>query len=708
MMEYESTKFRVDLRLLQELGERLISRNEIAIVELVKNSYDADAEEVTIRINQNQISIHDTGDGMGLSEIENGWLTIGSSLKIKKAKSDSGRTVLGKKGVGRLAVLKLGKTITLITKQLNGPVYKLTLMWEKPRIQLEKSSDYTPLEELKIIQTIIDNNPFEKGKGTIILIEDLNSIWSEKEIKKLKVILSKLIEPRLKTDEKLVQDGVLKEIKIENKPFEIKLFWNDEQIDLSPPPILEHPHYFLDIDIHADGNYSGQIKWTLKKGSDSEKIKGTVSQLKILKDKKDNLFKDVDKSKNIEIIKAEKPEIRCGAFSFRLNVWDLDSDEIWGSKALLDQWAGISLVRDGFSVIQPEIDWLGLDLRRVQNPTKRFSTNQVRGVLYISSDDNPLLIDKTDREGLIKSPELDVLTDIVWGILDILERKRYDLRRDKTIATGYLLSRLNEKTPIEISKNQNLPEIVIIELKDFSREITSFKKSMEEWMLSRNRMASLGILGARLFHESNNTVHLIDINYHQLEKHSEKFDNRINKSLKGLIDASKHLSGIFEKLNPFVKFSPTYKEDLRLKESVSFIKSLYIPLINRDDIIVDNQIPENLFIRTNKTDISIIFANLFDNSIYWLKNNENEKIIEIRAYEKENIVIVQFADNGPGIDPSLKDSLFEAGVTGKIDGFGLGLAIVKDFIQSYGGSITSGEDQKLGGALFEFQIPFRK
>jgi len=79
-MEKKRTGFRVDLRLLQELGERLISRDEIAIVELVKNSYDADAESVSVYINDNQTIIEDDGEGRGLSELNDGWLTIGTSL----------------------------------------------------------------------------------------------------------------------------------------------------------------------------------------------------------------------------------------------------------------------------------------------------------------------------------------------------------------------------------------------------------------------------------------------------------------------------------------------------------------------------------------------------------------------------------------------------------------------------------------------------
>ena len=116
--------FRVDLRLLLELGERLISRDEVAVVELVKNSFDADATEVIIIFDYRGIEITDDGHGMNIDQINEGWFTIGTSIKKRDNYSPKGRKVLGEKGLGRLALFRLGKIITIYTKKDNEDCYR--------------------------------------------------------------------------------------------------------------------------------------------------------------------------------------------------------------------------------------------------------------------------------------------------------------------------------------------------------------------------------------------------------------------------------------------------------------------------------------------------------------------------------------------------------------------------------------------------------
>ena len=122
-------QFRVDLRLLRELGERLISRDEVAVVELVKNAYDADATSVDVVIREDGIEVNDNGDGMDEQEIEDGWLTIGTGTKIRRARTRRGRRVLGEKGLGRLALLRLGKKITITTQKRGEPCFRLVMDW---------------------------------------------------------------------------------------------------------------------------------------------------------------------------------------------------------------------------------------------------------------------------------------------------------------------------------------------------------------------------------------------------------------------------------------------------------------------------------------------------------------------------------------------------------------------------------------------------
>lgn len=110
--------FTVDSALLAELGERLVGKPYIALAELVKNSYDADATKVKIELNpkKREIVVADNGHGMDFNDFKNFWMRIGSTHKEKmRISRNLKRPMTGSKGVGRLAVQYLAKEISLST-----------------------------------------------------------------------------------------------------------------------------------------------------------------------------------------------------------------------------------------------------------------------------------------------------------------------------------------------------------------------------------------------------------------------------------------------------------------------------------------------------------------------------------------------------------------------------------------------------------------
>ena len=114
--------FTIDAELLRELGERLVGKHHVALAELIKNSYDADATEVTIKLtlnkdspNKSSIEIIDNGHGMTFDEFKNFWMRIGTTHKKEKQSKNLGRLMTGSKGVGRLAVQFLANELTIRT-----------------------------------------------------------------------------------------------------------------------------------------------------------------------------------------------------------------------------------------------------------------------------------------------------------------------------------------------------------------------------------------------------------------------------------------------------------------------------------------------------------------------------------------------------------------------------------------------------------------
>ncbi len=668
--------FRVDLRLLLELGERLISRDEVAVVELVKNAYDADAESVKVIIENNKIEIRDDGEGMDDTEILEGWLTIGTSIKKRKTRTKKNRRILGEKGLGRLAVLRLGKKITIYTQKKGKPCYSIIMDWEKAKQKLE-AMKYTPMDEMKLDLKKTEEKLFDKGHGTAIIIEELNTSWEENKIERLEIFLSRLVDPRAG----------------EKSRFDINFVTDGKMVKLEPPDITKKPHYLMSVKVDGEGKFSGSLNWNMEKSEGTENVEGKIKPWKTKEGQK-RFWKAVSKG-------------GCGEFELQISVWDLDAKELHGSKEILRRWSGISIVRDDFRVVQPDVDWLSLDLRRVQNPTLRLSTNQVIGTVFISSDRNQSLIDKTDREGILENESFEIMKASVYQVLDVLEQKRYKLRRGRALSRGIIFSYLDTKPLKHIATT--LPTEKRGEIEDYVANLNKFRDMLDEWILGRDRMATMGMLGARLIHEARGALMKITDNYPLIEKYQDEFESPLRERLSRMVTGGKMLSKVFKELDPFLKFRGKRREDITLREVVNALEFLYGPELRKNNIKIDNKISVKTIFRANMTDIYVMLANFLDNSVYWLKESDtSKKIVKFQGRQEHDSIIIEISDSGPGIELENIDFIFNAGFTTKPEGTGLGLSIVRDIVEFYGGKIETGEDKELKGVNFRIILPLEK
>jgi len=184
--------FTVDSALLKELGERLVGKPHIALAELVKNSYDADASKATIEfaLEKDRIEVRDDGHGMNFDEFRDFWMRIGTPHKVEKRKSrDLGRRMTGSKGVGRLAVQFLAGRLQIITvpKGGKGQWLEASVNWDEAVEAgdlVNASVEYRTWESLP---------PFEQG--TRIILNGLKHEWTENEVQGLAAELWRLQPP---------------------------------------------------------------------------------------------------------------------------------------------------------------------------------------------------------------------------------------------------------------------------------------------------------------------------------------------------------------------------------------------------------------------------------------------------------------------------------------------------------------------------------
>ena len=179
----EKVSFRFSTNIIRRLGEELNPSPSQGLIELVKNSYDADALKCEIELFDTskpggEILISDDGIGMDADDIKNGWLVLGRSPKIKEEITTLGRIPSGNKGLGRLAALRMGTSTSLTSIPRSTPFIENTIKIDWDRFE---NADLVDDVDLEIVR---QRYPSEKSSGTVIMLENLHSSLSHTDVKR--------------------------------------------------------------------------------------------------------------------------------------------------------------------------------------------------------------------------------------------------------------------------------------------------------------------------------------------------------------------------------------------------------------------------------------------------------------------------------------------------------------------------------------------
>ena len=696
--------FRPKARLIKTIGEELISSDNVAVVELVKNSYDANSPIVTItflgnvkqkkqgRIIQNYLSkegasieIYDQGSGMSFETVKSAWME--PATDFKKKNTNKNRKFTGEKGIGRFASAKLASRLELITKQKEGKELVVTFNWE----DFDKD-DY--LENIHIHWEEREPQEFKKeNSGTLLRLKNLNTDWDTEKIRTLRTELSRLLNPIVPVEDFLIEVAIPDEL---NK--DVNLNGIIERTEL-----LNKPNYYIKGTITKEGDPKDFIYFSKEKG------------------KEEQLFIETNKFIQSSMLKAPI----MGEFSFEFRVWNRDNSRNLGRevdfkygevKKILDEQSGISIYRDGFRVLPygtPNNDWVRLDLRRVNNPTLRLSNNQIVGYILISTEENPLLKDQSNREGIVEGEAFDDLKEYIKLILNEVEQRRYQEReRFQTSdpnADKNLFEKASLDTIIKTAKEKVPEQKELIEtLEQKNIELEDVITNAQEIISRYRRLSILGQLIDTIIHDGRGYLSKIDGRcYLILEELKEELLNKteIEDNTNKIQKIRKDFSKLFERIEPFGgkrrgKFTNIVIEEL--------IKDQFL-LYNREisNLKIQYSISEsNHTMKIDKADFGIIFMNLIQNSIYWLANSDKARKIEVEVSDSSESIDIVFSDNGPGIKEGTEQSIFKPYFSTKPDGVGLGLTIVGELVSEYKGKLMLIDNGPLEGATFK--IMFKK
>ena len=386
--------FAITPRVIAHLGEDLIKNENIALVELVKNSYDAQAtfcevEFFFIGDELSKITITDDGVGMDLDTIENAWLVIGTDNKKKQLEHPfSGRLPLGEKGIGRLGVHKLGRKIQIQTHKFGYNEVVIDIDWTK--LEKANSIDDFPIQ---VTEQIPSSLPIPHG--TKITISDLKGDWNRRKLRNVYRDLASLNSPfNERTDSFVV------EVKSNTNVFE------------GLPPIADilkvamyRGHCVIDGDEIKDFYYQF-TPWESLSNIQGREVRVLSEEDKYLKRRKDiatsrNRNKIVLEDFNLSDYKIGKIILDFFIFEKDTAVFSFMNMERTILNSYLRENSGVRVYRDGVRIYnygEKDSDWLSLDLNRLKRAGDNISNNIIIGSVGISRRESTDLKEKTNRK----------------------------------------------------------------------------------------------------------------------------------------------------------------------------------------------------------------------------------------------------------------------------------------------------------------------
>lgn len=683
MTENNLYKIRPAGRHLFTIGKDLIKDPQAAIIELVKNAYDADSSSVDIffEILENRdkilIKIKDFGHGMTKDDVLKKWLVPSTNNKEKQKKSPNGRIMQGKKGVGRYAVSLIGNDLLMNTIDQNGNKSQIYINWD----------EFNKYEYLDEVNILVDFSKTSGHSGTeLIATGDIEQVqyWTKKDtngwvnINELKKELKKMLSPNKDPED-------IFEINLILKNFEGK---NDEiHIPVKPFPFLDIYDYRIFGSFTRDG--SGIFKYQNYKS-------GNLIE--------ENLILNED--------------VKCGNVEIDIRVYDRETDSLRNligrgftnengsylnvqeTKNILNTACGIGVYRNGFRIRplgDPGFDWLHLDSQRVQNPSFVIGNNQVIGIINIESEDKSGLEEKSARDGLKENKAYKNLVDIINVVLNILERKRFEYKRsidklkNENPKTGTLLDYTNTEKEIEqVLLDDNIPQKTA---KKVLNVISKTKKEKEqeyniisEHIAKYEGQATLGKIMDVVLHEARKPLNFFSNQIKNTEYWANELkENYTEENLNNLLDIlsdyklnTQLLADLFRRLDPLSSKNRGSKKEINInkviKQSVNIFQNK-IQNLNIEPVINCSQ---EITYFAWKQDLIVILTNLIENSIYWIeKNKPSKKVLEISVQKKESGFEMDVIDTGEEIPESAIESgaIFEPGYTSKPKGTGSGLGL---------------------------------
>ncbi len=704
MSHTNNIQFKTKARILNQLGEQLIKTEGIALLELIKNAYDADAtychvimENIT-NLQQARIIIEDDGCGMDAEVIKKAWLEIGTSYKqdllaneTTKRTPKFHRTRLGEKGIGRFGVHRLGNKIDLYSRRADS----------KKEVHLHidwlETDNAQYIEEIPISLTESQPTVFTGNKsGTYMIISELKGNWSKSMVRDVARSVSALNSPfeeigSFTSDLKLtggIEEGWLNDIMTFSDIKEKSLY--AFSISLSGTKITKFHYEFT--------------PWTVL-----NKLKKRLVEW----DEKDSCARMVRNEPNYGFEDINISDI--GEVSFQGIVFDLDPtilklgiQDKRGFKEYLQENGGVRVYRDNMRVLnygEKDDDWLDLNFRRVNQPVTKISRNVIIAAVSLSREQSKVLVEKANREGFLQNDAFERLRSAVLFALGLVEAER---KIDKdSIRRAY---NIKNELPSRSSISELRADIEIhVKDKSIRRKmqhcIDRIESNYQEFANSLLKSAGAGLNLTMVIHQMEKVIKNIQSALRHTQNNNEIIEKQV-ESLARLVEGYSILVRNSERKQRNLKTiidQSIFNVEFRFSAHGIEIEKAYE---NKRDLTA---------ICTEGHTINALL-NLFDNSIWWLSYSQTKHpkiyvdVKEIPLYP--NSVTILVADNGPGFLHEPYEDLVKPFISFKPNGMGIGLHLTDEIMKALGGHLEfpNPEDidvpkQYINGAIIALVFP---
>jgi signal transduction histidine kinase len=642
-----------------------------ALVELVKNAFDADATMCSVNIDDEgdhcTIVVKDDGAGMTEQQLRDRWLLIGSSAKVRQRRTTRfNRVAVGDKGLGRLAALRLGSKATLRTRLSTSPqAYEVVLDWRE--FATAKSVDAVDLEI-----TVSRGKP---PRGTTIILDGCPR-FSDNSIRRIARSLVLVNDP-FRGDSGFSVALTGSAAKRAGVKFSKRFF-----------PLASY---------HIRAKHTGD---------------GRV----------DITYLEQDKSPVRATLPDPYPTV---PFQFDLWVFRLGASNdvqrsfskpplpITDIRAWLSQYGGVHVFSGPIRIApygERPVDWLDMNLMRVRSPEERPSTNNSIGRITIDNSKS-LIVQTTDRIGFLENEPIDKLRQACRDALDwVAERRLKEAEKRRTSAKQSAPASLETVRAGAIRVLEQ--ELDTTQLSAVSPVVSALnvlslaaETARSDVVLYRS-MATAGITASVFAHEIGQPLGLLARTLPAVA--------RALAGNKGLLRTIHHVQNAAQQLEPYVKLPTRFAQTARRKARVLDLVRLaedviaaFDPLLSERsiDIAVDSG-NGSLLVRSSPAMVDAIFGNLITNSVTALNRHaQRTKKIRVTLRRVGKFAKIRFEDNGGGIAGVDLADIWTPGISSTPGGTGFGLTIVRDTVIDLGGTVLANPKSRFGGARFDINLP---